>query len=37
MKWFKSYLSERIFLVNIENKRSEFDKISCGVAQGVYF
>ena len=37
MKWFKSYLFERIFLLNIENKRSEFGKISCGVSQGVHF
>ena len=34
IKWFKSYLSERIFLVNIENKLSNFGKISCGVPQG---
>ena len=31
IKWFKSYLSERIFLVNIENKLSDFGEISCGV------
>ena len=31
---FKSYLSERIFLVNIENKLSDFGKISCRVPQG---
>ena len=34
IKWFKSYLSEKIFLVNIENKLSDFGKISCGVSQG---
>ena len=34
IKWFKSYLSERIFLVNIENKLSDFGEISCGVPQG---
>ena len=34
MKWFKSYLSERIFLVNIESKLSNFEKNSCGVSQG---
>ena len=34
IKWFKSYLSERIFLVNIENKLSDFRKIYCGVLQG---
>ena len=31
IKWFKSYLSERIFLVNIGNKISDFGEISCGV------
>ena len=34
MKWFKSYLSERIFLVNIESKLSDFKEISCRVPQG---
>ena len=34
IKWFKSYLSERIFLVNIENKLSDFGEICCGVPQG---
>ena len=34
IKWYKSYLSERIFLVNIENKLSDFGKISCGVPPG---
>ena len=34
IKWFKSYLSEGIFLVNIENKLSDFGKIYCGVPQG---
>ena len=34
IKWFKSYLSERIFLANIENKLSGFGEISCGVPQG---
>ena len=33
-KWFRSYLSERIFLVNIENKLSDFGEISYGVSQG---
>ena len=33
IKWFKPYLSERIFLLNIENKLSDFGKISCGVPQ----
>ena len=34
IKWFKSYFSERIFLVNIENKLSDFEEISCGVQLG---
>ena len=34
IKWFKSYPSESIFLANIENKLSDFGKISCGVPQG---
>ena len=34
IKLFKSYPSERIFLVNTENKLSDFGKISCGVPQG---
>ena len=33
VKWFKSYISETIFLVNIENKLSDFGEISCGVPQ----
>ena len=33
IKWFKSYLSETIFLVNIENKLSDFGEI-CKVPQG---
>ena len=32
IKWFK-YLSETIFLENIENKLSDFGEISCGVPQ----
>ena len=28
-QWFRSYLSERIFLVNIESKLSDFEKFSC--------
>ena len=32
--WFKSYISERIFLAKIEKKLSDFGKISCGVPQG---
>ena len=34
INWFKSYLPERIFLVNVENKLSDFGKISYGVPQG---
>ena len=34
IKWFKSYLSQRIFLVNIENRLSDIGKISCEVPQG---
>ena len=31
---FRSYLCDRIFLVETENKLSDFGKISCGVPQG---
>ena len=34
IKWLKLYFSERIFLVNIENKLSDFGTIFCGVPQG---
>ena len=34
LQWFRSYLSERLFLVNIESKLSDFGKISCGAPQG---
>ena len=34
IKWFKSFLSEGIFLVNLENKLSDFEEISCAVPQG---
>ena len=30
LQWFRSYLSERIFLVNIDSKLSDFGKISFG-------
>ena len=30
LRWFRSYLSERIFLVNIDSKLSDFGKISFG-------
>ena len=33
-KWFQSYLSNRIFTVNLENSFSEVSSISCGVPQG---
>ena len=33
-RWFRSYLCERKFLVNIESKLSDFGKISCGLLQG---
>ena len=33
-QWFRSYLSERIFLVNIEIKLSDFGKSLLGVPQG---
>ena len=29
--WFRSYLCDRIFLVETENRLSDFGKISCGV------
>ena len=32
--WFHSYLTDRAFLVSIENKYSSISKISCGVLQG---
>ena len=32
--WFKSYLSDRAFKVNINNRFSDLSKISCGVPQG---
>ena len=34
VKWFKSYLSEKTFLVNIENKLSDFGEISQGSISG---
>ena len=34
LQWFRSYLFERLLLVNIESKLSDFGKISCGVPQG---
>ena len=34
VNWFHSYLTDRAFLVSIENKYSNVSKISCGVPQG---
>ena len=31
---FRSYLCDRLFLVETENKLFDFEKISCGVPQG---
>ena len=35
-QWFIFYLSERIFLVNIESKLSDFGKVYCWLLQSVY-
>ena len=32
--WFKSYLSNRLFRVNLENCYSDLSNITCGVQQG---
>ena len=32
--WFKSYLSNRLFRVNLENGYSDPSSITCGVPQG---
>ena len=34
VNWFKSYLSNRSFLVNLENNFSQPASVSCGVPQG---
>ena len=34
MAWFKWYLSDRAFKVNINNHFLDLSKISCGVSQG---
>ena len=34
MRWFRSYLYERIFFIEIENQLSYFGKVSCSVPQG---
>ena len=33
-KWFKSYLSNRKFIVHIKNNFSEFGNLLCGIYQG---
>ena len=33
IQWFRSYLFDRIFFVETENKLSDLGKISCGVPQ----
>ena len=35
--WFKLYLSDRTFKVNIDNHFSDLSKISCGTPQGFIF
>ena len=37
IQWFRSYICGRIFLVETENKLSDFGKISFGVPQGSVF
>ena len=34
IQWFKSYLTNRTFLVNVEKSFSEPGKLECGVPQG---
>ena len=34
IKWFRSYLPNRKFTVNLENTFPEISSISCGVPQG---
>ena len=34
VEWFRSYLSDRTQMVNVNNTSSEFQKITCGVPQG---
>ena len=34
IQWFRFHLCDRIFLVETENKLSDFEKISCVVSQG---
>ena len=34
IRWFRSYLCERIFFIDIENQLSDYGKVSCGIPQG---
>ena len=34
VEWFRSYLSDRTQMVNVNNTSSDFQKITCGVPQG---
>ena len=34
IRWFRPYLYERIFFIEIENRLSDFRKVLCGVPQG---
>ena len=34
IRWFRSYLCERIFFIEIENQLFDYGKVSCGVPQG---
>ena len=34
IRWFRPYLYERIFFTEIENRLSDFRKVSCDVPQG---
>ena len=34
--WFKSFLADRVFKVNINNHFSNLSKISCGVPQDLF-
>ena len=37
ISWYKSYLTNRTFLVNVENELSTPGDLSCGVPQGSFF
>ena len=34
VEWFRSYLSDRTQIVNVNNTSSDFQKMTCGVPQG---